>query len=201
MNEKEPDRNGSTDDAVWLDLVARLEQTPDLDDGRDSPPSPGRSRPEDPDAGPGDRRPQEPRAPQAVPPSPAERTRALFGNRLQPDLSAGPASSGPSRAAAGEDGPGGNRPAGPRDYEVEDDDDGGFVPPEPPPLGSGEPLLVLAWIGAAGGPLLLLLFAMFWRSAPLTVVLGVIALFAGSAGYLLYRLPQQREDGDDGSAV
>ncbi|MCC3279705.1 hypothetical protein LJ754_11140 [Arthrobacter sp. zg-Y40] len=107
--------------------------------------------------------------------SPAERTRALFENQ----------------ALAG----------GPRDYAVPDEQDGAFVPPEPPPLGLGEPTVVLAWLGAVGGPLLLLVFAMFWRSAPLAVILGTVAVFVGSAGYLLFRLPQYRDEGDDGAAV
>lgn len=110
--------------------------------------------------------------------SPAERTRAIFENQ--------PLSM-----------------SGPRDYAApeEDEDDGGFTPPEPPPLGSGEPLVVLAWIGALGGPLMLLLFAMFWRGAPLAMVLGTIALFAGSAAYLLFRLPSHRDENDDGAEV
>ncbi|NKX51002.1 hypothetical protein HER39_10600, partial [Arthrobacter deserti] len=53
--------------------------------------------------------------------------------------------------------------AGPRDYTVPDDA-GEFVPPEPAPLGTGEPLVVLAWLAVAGGPVGLLLIAMFWRS-------------------------------------
>ena len=116
------------------------------------------------------------------PRSPAERTRAIFENQpLRRDPNPG---------------------AGPRDYNPqEDESDGSFVPEEPPPLGSGEPLVILAWLGAAGGPLLLLLFAMFWRSAPLTVVLGIVALFVVSSGYLLYRLPQHRDENDDGAAV
>ena len=242
MSDKEPDRNESIDEAVWLDLVARLEQTPDLDrdaghgaePGKDPQPKPdgqpGHPSPQaglaDGDAGsagggaagagadaqnpaPGTPRPAEGSGTAAggrqVPPSPAERTRALFGNRLH-NQSSGPrpapwpgAAGGTGSGAAGGDGP---RPSGPRDYVApEEDDDAGFEPPEPPPLGSGEPLLVLAWLGAAGGPLLLLLFAMFWRDAPLALVLGIIALFAASAGYLLYRLPTHRQDGDDGSVV
>ena len=59
--------------------------------------------------------------------------------------------------------------------------------------------MVLAWTGALGGPVLLLLFAMFWRNAPLAVILGVIALFVAAAGYLLFRLPSHHDD--DGAAV
>ena len=55
--------------------------------------------------------------------------------------------------------------SGPRDYEA-DDDDGAFVPEEPPSLAGADPMTVLAWIGAVGGPIALVLSAMFWRSAP-----------------------------------
>lgn len=166
MSDREPEHNGSTDEEVWKDLVARLEH---MDDGGPGAPDARPPAPADPAA--------EPDAAAGSPAtaSAAERTRALFEN--QP--------------LAG----------GPRDYAAPDEPDGAFVPPEPPPLGLGEPMVVLAWIGAVGGPLLLLVFAMFWRSAPLAVILGTIAVFVGSAGYLLFRLPQYRDEGDDGAAV
>ena len=174
MSEREPEHNESTDEEVWRDLVARLEHM-------DSEPGPGPGTGADAgDAAVRDEgRPESgPVPPAAVPPAagtPAERTRAIFENQPL---------------------------AGPRDYTADDDeDDGGFTPPEPPPLGSGEPLVVLAWIGALGGPLLLLLYAMFWQGAPLAVVLGTIAVFAGSTGYLLFRLPQHRDEDDDGAEV
>jgi hypothetical protein len=93
-------------------------------------------------------------------------------------------------------------PPGPRDYTVaEPDDDEGYVPPEPAPLGAGEPLLVLAWIGAVGAPLGLLLTAMFWPGAPFTAVLALVALFVASAVYLVFRLPKERDGHDDGARV
>ncbi|BBE22443.1 hypothetical protein MN0502_13260 [Arthrobacter sp. MN05-02] len=95
------------------------------------------------------------------------------------------------------------RSEGPRDYEAppESEEDEGFTPEEPPPLGTGDPLTVLAWLGAAGGPVMLLLFAMFWRDAPLAATLGVLALFLAGAGYLISRLPTHRDLGDDGAEV
>lgn len=187
MKEREPEGNESTDNAVWLDLVSRLENmpadathggrdgsggavdgspdSPDVSDAGGTPSRPGAGA-ETPASGPGPR-------------SPAERTRAIFENQ-------------PFRAVP---------PRGPRDYDEPEEleSEGEFVPPEPPPFSTGEPLVVLAWIGALGGPLLLLLFAMFWRGAPVAVILGLIVLFGVSAGYLLFRLPQHRDD--DGAAV
>jgi len=180
MSDREPDRNESTDEATWLDLVARLQETPETDP-RQQPPAPSAKDEgsQAPHTAPGPDGP-----PAAGPLSPAERTRAIFENQ--------PLRRGPQPPAG----------SGPRDYSPEEDEsDGSFVPEEPPPLGSGEPLVILAWLGAAGGPLLLLLFAMFWRGAPMPVVLGIVAVFVTCAGYLLFRLPQSRDEGDDGAAV
>jgi hypothetical protein len=152
MTPREP--NESTDDAVWRDLVARLESTPG---------APGPEESDDPE------------------PSDRDRVEAIFRNQPL-------------------------RPAGPRDYEEPEDDEGsdgaaGYEPPEPPPLGMGDPLVVLAWLGAAGGPVLLLLFAMFWRDAPTAVTLGVLAAFLAGVVFLVLRLPRQRDYDDDGAEV
>ena len=175
MSDREPEHNESTDEEVWLDLVARLEHMDASDPVHPEADSPSAA----PDAAAprgGGEAGEAASSPDPAVPTPAERTRAIFEN---PALSS----------------------AGPRDYAPEDEDDGGFVPPEPPPLGTGEPLVVLSWLGTLAGPLLLLVFAMFWRSAPLAVILGTIAVFAGSAAYLLFRLPQHRDEDDDGAAV
>ncbi|WP_104054711.1 MULTISPECIES: hypothetical protein [unclassified Arthrobacter] len=199
MKEREPERNESTDEAVWLDLVSRLQNMPaDETHGGRSAPSPpaaaGVDGPKDEPAA-GDRHDtggtgglgEADSGPAAadgagggpVPRSAAERTRAIFENQ-------------PFRTVP---------PRGPRDYDEPEEleSEGEFVPPEPPPFSTGEPLVVLAWTGALGGPILLLLFAMFWRGAPVAVILGVIVLFVAAAGYLLFRLPQHHDD--DGAAV
>jgi hypothetical protein len=136
------DREPSQDDAVWQDLVARLESAESAPD------------------------------PQAA--------------AAQQDPEGQPAT--------------GTAP-GPRDFSLPADDDEGFVPPEPAPLGAGEPLVVLAWCGAAGAPLALLLMAMFWRSAPFAVIAGLVVLFIAGASYLVSRLPGDRDHGDDGARV
>ncbi|MHA7208294.1 hypothetical protein [Arthrobacter sp. MDT1-65] len=181
MGPRGQEPNESTDDAVWQDLVARLEGTsagPSSDLTGHAPevppaetpgfPPDGRARPDAPDT----------RSTGGEGPTDRERADAIF--RDQPF-----------------------RTTGPRDYAApeEAEEDGGFVPEEPPPLGSGDPLTVLAWIGAAGGPITLLLFAMFWRDAPLAATLGVLALFLAGAGYLVTKLPKHRDIGDDGAEV
>ena len=90
------------------------------------------------------------------------------------------------------------RPSGPRDFEVEDEDHT-FVPEEPPSLAGTEPLVMLAWVGAVGGPIALLFTAMLWRSAPLTATLGIVAVFVASVVYLIMRLPQEKNEDDDGA--
>ena len=199
MKEREPERNESTDEAAWLDLVSRLQNMPadETHGGRDTPSPPGAAGADGPKDEPaaGDRHDtggtsslgKEDSGPGAadgaggdpVPRSAAERTRAIFENQ-------------PFRTVP---------PRGPRDYDEPEEleSEGEFVPPEPPPFSTGEPLVVLAWTGALGGPILLLLFAMFWRGAPVAVILGVIVLFVAAAGYLLFRLPQHHDD--DGAAV
>jgi hypothetical protein len=89
---------------------------------------------------------------------------------------------------------------GPRDY-VADDDGDSFVPEDPPSLAGTEPLTMLAWLGAVGGPVALLLSAMFWRSAPLLAILGIVAVFILSAVFLIMKLPQEKDENDDGARV
>lgn len=89
---------------------------------------------------------------------------------------------------------------GPRDYEPVDTPDE-FVPEEPAALGSGDPMLNLAWVGAAGGPFGLLFCVIFFRSAPGFIYLGLAAAAILGIFYLLRRLPTQRDPGDDGAKV
>ncbi len=195
------DSGAGQDDAVWRDLVARLEGS-------------GAAT----DAGPG---------PGPVPPGPVPGTGAGPGPAFDPATAGGAAGpdaarsfrdfdplglSGPAPvepsarerlagADAPADGPAdGGFPPGPRDYSAEEDD-GAFVPDEPPSLAGSEPLTVLAWLGAVGGPIALVLSAMFWRSAPLLAILGMVAAFAVSVVFLIMKLPGEKDDHDDGARV
>ena len=180
-----PDSNSSDpsanqDDAVWLDLVARLQA--------DDTPVP------DADAVPGD----------GDTPAPGS-SRHHGGPRHSTATSDDAADdAGSARAEQPEAGSGqGEVPVGagdPRDYSVEDDDDG-FVPEEPPKLSATDPLTMLAWLGAVGAPVALVLSSMFWRSAPLLAILGMVAVFIGSVVYLIMKLPQEKDENDDGARV
>lgn len=75
-----------------------------------------------------------------------------------------------------------------------------FVPPEPPPLGGGDPLTTLAWLGALGGPVFLLVAALAWRSAPSLLIGAAVLAFVAGFVTLVVRMPDRDED-DDGAEV
>jgi hypothetical protein len=82
-----------------------------------------------------------------------------------------------------------------------DGDDGDFIPEEPPSLAGTDPLTMLAWLAAVGGPIALLLSAMFWRSAPLLAVVGIVGVFVLGTVYLIMKLPKEKDENDDGARV
>jgi hypothetical protein len=176
-----PDPGASQDDAVWQDLVARLE---------------GTARPEEPEG-------EDPSA-SAHRPAAAKTFRDFDPLGLSipapVELSAkerlAPAPGTPSAGGA-DDAP--ETAPGPRDYEPDDDD--AFVPEAPPSLVGADPMTVLAWLGAVGGPVALVMSAMFWRSAPLVAVLGMVTAFAASVVFLIMKLPGEKDDNDDGARV
>jgi len=62
-------------------------------------------------------------------------------------------------------------------------------------------MTVLAWLGAVGGPIALVLSAMFWRSAPMVAILGIVVVFAASVVFLIMKLPGEKDEHDDGARV
>lgn len=169
-----PDPGTNPDDAAWLDLVSRLEHG-------DTEPPPKSAGKDAPTRSFSDFDPLGLSGTAPAEPSAAER-----------QLAAG--ATGRTDDADRQD------PTGPRDYDVEDEDHG-FVPDEPPSLAGVDPLTMLAWVGAIGGPVALLLAAMFWRSAPLLAILGIVAVFVVSVIYLIMKLPTDKDEYDDGARV
>ncbi|WP_051441930.1 hypothetical protein [Arthrobacter sp. H14] len=167
-----------SDDEVWRDLVSRLEQT-------DSEPDPAQNQNQDQRDGQGQRQDK------GQPGTDSESAPA-------PDPVLGhPRSTAPQPRRMDREHLG-----GPRDYTPEEEEDDSFVPEDPPsPLAGTEPLVVLAWCGAIGGPLVLLLSAFFWRSMPMLAVVCIIAAFLASVVFLLMRLPSERSDDNDDGAV
>jgi len=186
-----PDSGANQDDAVWLDLVARLEGGPST-------------------AGPDDKGTGDP-AVQSAPARPFSDFDPLGLSGAPPvepsakerlaRTSEAPDTGDFSGRDVAADGP--EALAGPRDYEADDDpfvpDE--FIPEEPPSLAGADPMTVLAWLGAVGGPIALLMSAMFWRSAPLMAILGIVAAFAASVVFLIMQLPGEKDENDDGARV
>ncbi|MBE4735920.1 MULTISPECIES: hypothetical protein [Streptomyces] len=125
-----------------------------------------------------------------------------------PDGAAGPAAPKPlGSSVAFAPGVG----AGPRDYSVPDpvgedtgdededgdDGEGHFVPPEPPPLPEADATAKFAWLGVAGGPVLLLLAVLLgWEMTWWLTTLG-IGGFLGGFATLVMRMREDDEDDDD----
>lgn len=91
-------------------------------------------------------------------------------------------------------------PPGHRNYSVEELDED-FVPEELPSLAGTEPILMLSWIGAVGGPLFLIFAVIFWRGMPILAVFAVVIAFLAGTGYLLSKLPNNRDHDDGDGAV
>lgn len=87
--------------------------------------------------------------------------------------------------------------------EDEVDDREHFVPPDPGPVLGGDPLLTLAWIGAVGVPLFLLVVVVAWQDAPALLVRTAVGVFVVAVAVLVWRMPQRRDpaDDDDGAVV
>lgn len=87
------------------------------------------------------------------------------------------------------------------DRAVDGPGGGHFVPADPPPLPRPDLPGRLAWTAVVAGPVLLLLCALLWRSAPSwllgTIVTGIVVGF----GYLVWRLPRTRDRDDPGDGA
>uniref|UniRef100_A0AAU2VAK8 DUF308 domain-containing protein n=1 Tax=Streptomyces sp. NBC_00003 TaxID=2903608 RepID=A0AAU2VAK8_9ACTN len=95
---------------------------------------------------------------------------------------------------------------GPRDFttaepsgdDLDASDEGHFVPPEPPPLPEADVTAKFAWLGVVGGPLLLILAAVFgWDMTWWLTTLGVGG-FLGGIGTLFARMQHDEDDDDPG---
>ncbi|HSO15093.1 MAG TPA: hypothetical protein VLS95_03960 [Arthrobacter sp.] len=212
-NSPDPDSSDSranNDDAVWLDLVARLEGkdavagpgTPESGDGKEG--QSGKDAAEVSDASPTE-------GPRVGSPAAARpfsdfdplglSVGAPIELSAEERLAQSQAAGSPANAAGAD---GQDAAPGPRDFVAEDDDPfipGEFVPEEPPSLAGADPMTVLAWLGAVGGPVALLMSAMFWRSAPLLAILGMVAAFAASVVFLIMKLPGEKDEHDDGARI
>jgi hypothetical protein len=85
--------------------------------------------------------------------------------------------------------------------EAEVDDREHFVPPEPGPVLGGDPLLTMAWLGAAGVPIVLLVVLIVWRDAPVVLMQAAGVVFLLCCALLVWRMPHRRDDDDGGSGA
>lgn len=85
--------------------------------------------------------------------------------------------------------------------EAEVDAQEHFVPPDPGPVLGGDPLLTMAWFGAAGMPIAMLILLVVWPGAPPVLLQGAAAIFLLSCALLVWRLPRHRPDSDNSGAV
>lgn len=83
-----------------------------------------------------------------------------------------------------------------------DGPDSRYVPADPPPLPRPSDLPArLAWTGVLLGPLLLLLCALLWRSAPPWLIGAIASAMVAGFGYLVWRLPRTRDRDDPGDGA
>ncbi|MET4590330.1 hypothetical protein [Arthrobacter sp. 754] len=202
-----PDQGANQDDAVWLDLVARLEADSSTDSSTGGaadggPTGPGDSANSGKDGGSADApgrsatfRDFDPLGLAGTAP-----TELSAAERLSPAPEAGDSGQAGTGYGANTPWQSGSAAGGPRDYGVENDA-GEFVPEEPPSLAGTDPLTMLAWLGAVGAPVALVLAAMFWRSAPVLATVGMVAVFVLAVIYLVMKLPQEKDENDDGARV
>ncbi|MEU6733139.1 hypothetical protein ABZ929_08025 [Streptomyces physcomitrii] len=133
----------------------------------------------------------------------AEGTGAADGPEKPDKFSKPPSGQGPADRPLGSSvvfppaaGPRDHSPPEPGGKEV-DDDEGHFVPPEPPPLPDADPTAKFAWLGALGGPLLLLLAVLLgWEMTWWLTALSVGG-FLGGIATLVVRMKDGDEDDED----
>jgi hypothetical protein len=80
---------------------------------------------------------------------------------------------------------------------MEDD----FIPPEPPPIPRGDVVSRFAWLGAIGGPILMVIALLV--DLPSVVAATALAGFVLGFGVLVARMPDRarQDDGWDDGAV
>lgn len=175
--------NGSDDEEIWRDLVARFDAPagdagaapwPELEDLTPKPrPAPARTLPPTETLA-----PTEP--PGAEPPA-------------EPVKRAGEAGGRDEKTSRG-----------PRDWPVAATGEDHFVPPAPPPLPKIDPVTKCAWAALFGGPAYLLIATAAGWSVPGIAAFCAVAAFVGGFAVLVLRMddgPPRDSGPDDGAVV
>lgn len=207
----EGDRPGAVDDAVWTELVAAFHASTADQPGRwpDVENLPGlETQPHAGDGAFGDGGSAGTQSPHSgvdgAGPAAGTGTGAVAGHGV------GTAPTTPSRvvrpaARPGQEQPPSTPPAvtwtapGPRDWDTPAEPvEEGYVPPPPPPLPELGMATKAAWIAGLGGPGYLALATLLqWQTPQWAALLCVLAGVVGF-GYLVSRLKDRPDDGDDG---
>lgn len=205
----EGDRPGAVDDAVWTELVAAFHASTSDQPGRwpDAENLPGlETQPHAGDGAFGDGTQSSPgtQNPNSGVDGAGPGTGAVTGHGV------GTAPATPSRvvrpaARPGHEQPPSTPPAvtwtapGPRDWDTPSEPvEEGYVPPPPPPLPEVGMATKAAWLAGLGGPAYLALATLLqWQTPQWAALLCVLAGVVGF-GYLVSRLKDRPEDGDDG---
>lgn len=196
---------GDSDDAVWLDLVARFHAPAAADE---APPWPDREdlagpvhvTPAFPPTTP-------PSAGEALPREPPTNPGGLPGLPVLGSIpdDAAPADTPPGDTMAGQQPwPGLGAGAGPRDVPPAGDSDDHFVPPVPPPLPKLDPVTKGAWLALFGGPLYLLVSTATGATISGLAAFLAVAAFVGGFVVLVLRMDNGRppdSGSDDNGAV
>lgn len=97
--------------------------------------------------------------------------------------------------------PGAMPGSGPRDYEVaEPDEDEKYNPEVSMDLHSAHPVSVLAWVGLVASVIAVIVILLLRPNSSWWFI-GTVIVFLGSAGLLLWRLPTERGQGDNGAQL
>ena len=83
--------------------------------------------------------------------------------------------------------------------ELPPDEADDYLPPEPPPLPQGDTVSRFAWLGAIGGPILLIISGFLHLPAVVNVL--AVAGFVGGFGVLVARMPDRSDDDPGDGAV
>ncbi|MFJ4919293.1 hypothetical protein [Streptomyces sp. NPDC088725] len=99
--------------------------------------------------------------------------------------------------APGVGGPRDYSPPEARDDDFDDDDEGHFVPPEPPSLPESDVTAKFAWLGVAGGPVLMLVAVLLQWDMTWWLTTVCIGGFLGGFATLVARMQHDDDETDD----
>ena len=86
----------------------------------------------------------------------------------------------------------------PEPEDAEDPD--AFVPPDPPPIPRPHGPRLVAWLGVLGAPILLMVSAIASYQLSSFIAVLLVIWFLSGFGFLVWQMPNERDDPDDNGA-